>query len=87
MSWVLTGAAVILLLAVALLLVRAVRGPTLYDRILAVNTMGTKTVVLIAVLGFVDGRADFLDVALLYALMNFIATVAILKYIEFRRLR
>ena len=86
MNWIFALAAFALLLAMGLLLIRALLGPTVFDRILAVNTLGTKTVLLLAVIGFVDGRADFLDVALLYALMNFIATIAILKYIEFRRL-
>jgi len=86
MNWIFALAAFVLLVAMGLLLIRALLGPTVFDRILAVNTLGTKTVLLLAVLGFVDGRADFLDVALLYALMNFIATIAILKYIEFRRL-
>lgn len=86
MTWIFTATALALLSAIALVLVRALRGPTLYDRILAVNTMGTKTVVLLAVLGFVDGRADFLDIALLYALLNFIGTLAILRFIEYRRL-
>mgnify|MGYP000978258025 CR=1 FL=1 len=87
MTWVFTTLAVVMLVAIALILVRALKGPTVFDRILAVNAMGTKTVVLLAVIGFLDGRADFLDVALLYALMNFIATVAILKFIEKRSLR
>lgn len=87
MIWVFTTLAVVLLVAIALILIRALKGPTVFDRILAVNAMGTKTVVLLAVIGFLDGRADFLDVALLYALMNFIATIAILKFIEKRSLR
>lgn len=66
-----------------LALARAVLGPTAYDRILAVNMAGTKTVLLIAVLGFLTGRPDFLDLALLYVFLNFITTVAILKFIEF----
>lgn len=86
MNWVLTGVALVLLAAVGLILLRALRGPTTFDRILAVNTMGTKAVILLAVISFVDGRADFLDIALLYALLNFIATVVILKYVEYRRL-
>jgi len=86
MNWILTGVALVLLAAVGLILLRALRGPTTFDRILAVNTMGTKTVVLLAVIEFADGRADFLDIALLYALLNFIATVVILKYVEYRRL-
>ena len=61
-------------------LTRAWRGPTVYDRILAVNSFGTATVLFIAVLGFLNGRPDFLDLALLYALINFIGTFAILRY-------
>lgn len=77
---------VVLLFAVFLILLRALKGPTVFDRILAVNALGTKTVVLVAVMGFISERADFLDIALLYALMNFIATIAVLKYIELKRL-
>jgi len=64
----------------ALALLRALAGPSLYDRILAINAFGTATVLLIAVLGFVAGRPDFLDIALLYALINFIGTLAVLKF-------
>lgn len=75
-----------LLVAMSLAIVRALLGPTIYDRIMAVNMFGTKTVLLIAVLGFVAGRPDFLDLALLYALMNFIGTIAVLKYVRYRDL-
>lgn len=80
------SAAAAVLVAMALALVRAFTGPTVYDRILAVNTTGTLTVVLIAVYGFLDGRPDFLDIALLYALINFIGTVAVTKYVKFKDL-
>ena len=63
-------------------MIRALLGPTLYDRVLALNMFGTKTVLLIAVLGFLAGRPDFLDLALVYALINFIGTIAVLKYFE-----
>lgn len=79
-------AAVALLVAICLVLVRALLGPTVYDRILAVNMMGSKTVIFLALLGSLDGRAGFLDIALLYALINFVATVAILKLVEMKRL-
>ena len=79
----LTAAALAVLVNMALALVRAVKGPTVFDRILAVNNMGTKTVHLIAVLGFLTGRPDFLDLALVYALINFIATLAVMKFIQF----
>ena len=70
------------LLTMTLALARATRGPTLFDRILAVNTFGTATVLLIAVVGFFRGRPDFLDLALLYALLNFIGTLAVLKFVK-----
>jgi multicomponent Na+:H+ antiporter subunit F len=73
--------AVIVVLAMAL--ARAILGPTVYDRILAVNMIGTKTVVIIALVGFLAGRPDFLDIALLYALINFIGTIAVLKFLRY----
>lgn len=78
-------AAIAVLVAMGLALARAFTGPTVFDRILAVNTTGTLTVVLIAVYGFLDGRPEFLDIALLYALINFIGTVAVTKYVKFSR--
>ncbi len=68
------------LVAMAMALARALMGPTTYDRIMAVNMFGTKTVLLIALLGFVAGRPEFLDIALVYALINFIGTIAMLKF-------
>jgi multicomponent Na+:H+ antiporter subunit F len=72
-----------ILVAMALALVRALLGPTVYDRVMAVNMFGTKTVLLIAVLGFLTGRPEFLDLAIVYALINFIGTIAVLKFFEF----
>ncbi len=80
------AAAAGILVAMALALSRAILGPTGYDRILAVNAHGTKTVLLVAVFGFLTERPDFLDISLLYALINFIGTIAILKYFEYRDL-
>ena len=77
------AASVGLMVAMALALIRAYAGPTLYDRILAVNAFGTKTVLMIAVLGFMMGRPDFLDIALVYALINFIGTIAVLKFFRY----
>ena len=74
------------LLAVLLTLVRALRGPTVYDRILAVNAMGTCTVGFVALMGFTSQRPDFLDIAVVYALINFIATIAVLRFVEHRNL-
>ncbi len=76
-------AAAAILATMALALTRALLGPTLYDRVLAVNMFGTKTVLIIAVMGFLTGRPDFLDLALLYALINFIGTLAVLKFFEY----
>jgi len=80
------AAGVAILVAIFLFLLRALFGPTTYDRILALNAIGTKTVILVSLMGFIGGRPDFLDIALLYALMNFIATIAILKFVEYKRL-
>ena len=77
-------AAFALFIAMVLVLIRLYIGPTLYDRVLAVNSFGTHTVLFIGVLGFLTGRPDFLDIALLYALINFIGTVAILKFFRYR---
>lgn len=78
--------AIALILSASLLLIRALKGPEVYDRILAVNALGTKTVVLVAVLGFFGEPAFFLDTSVVYALINFVATIGVLKFIEFRRL-
>ena len=70
------------LIAMALALARACLGPSIFDRILAVNSFGTKTVLIIAVIAFEGGRTDLLDIALVYALINFIGVVAVLKFFE-----
>ena len=75
--------ALAILATMSLALYRAHKGPTLFDRILAVNAYGTKTVLLISVILFVEGRPDFLDLALLYSLMNFIGTVAVLRFSKY----
>ncbi|GIX33928.1 MAG: pH regulation protein F [Lysobacterales bacterium] len=77
----LVGLAVLATMAMAL--ARGLLGPTVYDRILAVNMFGTKTVLLIALLAARSGRSDYLDIALLYALINFIGVIAVLKYFEY----
>ena len=73
-------ATIAILVVMMLAIVRGVIGPTLYDRILAVNMFGTKTVLLISLLGFAMGRPDFLDIAIVYALINFISVVGVLRY-------
>ena len=75
------------LVTMALALTRAVRGPSVYDRVLAVNMFGTKTVLLLAVIAFQFGRPDFLDLALTYALINFIGVFAVLHFFRSRVIR
>ena len=77
------AATLALLVTMALALARALLGPTIYDRVLAVTRFGTKTVLLIAVFGFLTGRPEFLDISLIYALINFIGTIAVLKFLKY----
>ena len=79
-------AAILLLLAAVPVLTRLLRGPTLYDRALAMNVFGTLTTLLISLCGFLVGRDDLLDIAILYALVNFVGTIAILKFFRYRSL-
>jgi len=81
-----TAMLIALLVTMLVAISRSIVGPTTYDRILAVNSFGTKIVLLIPVYGFVTGRPEFIDIALAYALINFIGTIAILKYFEFNYL-
>lgn len=78
-----TAAALGLLATMALALARAFLGPSVYDRILAVNVFGTKTVLIIAVIGFLSGRPDFLDIAIVYALINFVGVLTALKVFKY----
>ena len=73
---------VVILIAIALGLVRAFRGPTLYDRVMAANMIGTLTVLMVAVLGFMTGRPEFLDIALVYVLISFVSTIAVLRVVN-----
>ncbi|TDE33989.1 monovalent cation/H+ antiporter complex subunit F [Actinomadura sp. 6K520] len=73
------AAVIALLVAMALTLVRAFVGPRLYNRLLAINVFGTKTVLFISVVGIISGRPYIFDVALLYALVNFVSTIAVLR--------
>jgi multicomponent Na+:H+ antiporter subunit F len=75
------GAAFFIIVCMVLMLGRLLGGPTLYDRLLAVNSFGTKTIIFLC---FIINRPDGLDIALLYALMNFIATIAVLKFFNYR---
>jgi len=76
-----------ILITMGLAIIRALVGPSVYDRILAVNMFGTKTVLLLSVIAFLYGRPDFLDLALAYALINFIGVFAVLEFIQNRTKR
>ena len=84
MMFIVTLAAVLITIFLALL--RAGWGPTVFDRILALNMLGTKTVLLILVVGFLTRRPEFIDLSLLYALMNFIGMVAVLRFSKYGNL-
>ena len=81
-----TAAAAALLVALALVLVRAFLGPTVFDRAQAANTVGTLALLLLAVLGFLTDRPEFLDLAIVYGLLNVIGTIAVLKYFQYGNL-
>ena len=76
----LIAATIAILVVMTMAITRGIMGPTHYDRILAVNMFGTKTVLLISMLGFVMGRPEFLDIAIVYALINFISVIGVLRY-------
>jgi len=80
------GAAVLLILtaSMALVLIRAMRGPGTVDRVLGVNALGTITVLWLAAFGTTTGDGDVIDIAMIYALTSFVATIAVLKYLEDR---
>ena len=80
-------ASIAILITMVLALVRALMGPTVYDRVLAVNVFGTKTVLLLAVIAFLYGRPDFLDLALAYALINMVGILAVLEFFQNRSQR
>lgn len=83
----LIAATLAILVVMVLAIVRGIIGPTLYDRILAVNMFGTKTVLLISLLGFVMGRPEFLDIAIVYALINFVSVIGVLHYSEISEIK
>ncbi len=76
------AAAALLLAALVVLLARAVLGPTVFDRVLAANTIGTVAVLLLATIGFLTGRPEFLDLAIVYGLLNVVGTIAVLKFFQ-----
>ncbi len=78
-----TTALIAIMVVMVIVLLRAWLGPSLYDRVLAINTFGTATVLAIAILGFYMQRPAFMDIAIVYSLINFIGTVAVLKLYRF----
>ncbi len=77
MFFVATGA---VLLALVLVVYRAISGPTVFDRVLAANSIGTLAILFLAALGFLTGRPEWLDIGLTYGLLNLIGTFAVLKF-------
>lgn len=73
-------AVIAILVALALVVGRALAGPTVFDRMLAGNTIGTLAVLLLAALGFLMGRPEWLDIGITYGLLNAISTIAVLKF-------
>lgn len=78
-----TIATIAVILALTLAVIRAVRGPTVFDRVLAGNAVGTLAILLLIVVGFLTGRPEWVDIGLTYALLNLVATLAILKYFRY----
>jgi len=78
--------ALALLVTLGLALFRAIAGPTVFDRALAGNTIGTVAVLFVALLGFLTGRPDFLDLAIVYGLLNVVGTIAVLKFFRYGNL-
>lgn len=77
------AAAIALLVTIVLALARAALGPTVFDRVLAANTVGTTAVLLLSVIGFLTGRPEFLDLAIVYGLLNVVGTIAVLKFFRY----
>lgn len=79
----LAAATLAVLAALGLAVARALRGPTVFDRVLAGNAIGTGAIMLLALIGFLTGRPEFLDIGILYALLNIIGTLAVLKFFRY----
>lgn len=74
------AAAIAVLLALSMAVARVILGPTVFDRVLAGNSIGTLAILLLAIVGFLTGRPEWLDIALTYGLLNLIGTLAVLKF-------
>ena len=72
--------AITIVMASFVSLYRGIEGPGIFNRIIAVNVIGTKTIVLLVLIGFIYERPDFFDIALVYAILNFIMTIAATRY-------
>lgn len=81
-----TLAAAAVLVALGLVLARALLGPTVFDRAQAVNAAGTIAVLLLAIIGFLTGRPEFMDIAIVYGLLNVLGTIAVLKFFRYGNL-
>ena len=82
----LAAVTLVLLVTVALALARAALGPTVFDRLQAASTIGTCAMLLLALLGFLDERPEFLDLALTYGLLNVMGVIAVLKFFYLNRM-
>ncbi len=80
---ILAAASLAVLVALTLGVIRALLGPTIFDRVLAANAIGVGAIMLLALIGFLTGRPAFLDIGILYALLNVIATLAVLKFFRY----
>lgn len=86
MTNILIGIAIFIALLISLPLYRVLRGPTVYDRVIGAGLIGTNTIMLLVIVGFIYGRIDmFIDLAIVYALLNFVGTIAASKYLERKR--
>ena len=73
-------ATIAVIAALVLVVIRVIKGPTVFDRVLAANSVGTLAILLLAVLGFLNGRPEWLDLGITYGVLNLIGTLAILKF-------
>jgi multicomponent Na+:H+ antiporter subunit F len=79
-------AVIILSVTIFFCLYRAIMGPTIPDRIIGINVIGTKVVVMFVLVSVILKQVSFCDIALLYALLLYITTLAFVKYLEYKRL-
>ncbi|MBI5208320.1 MAG: cation:proton antiporter [Candidatus Firestonebacteria bacterium] len=73
---------IILLLNAIICFIRVIKGPSILDRLVAINIIGTKTLIILILVAYFHGQKFYIDIAFVYALLNFVVTVAISKIIE-----